>query len=144
VADNEPKGVEQRAEERERRRRRNAERRRARRARERERRLQARRGDAGPTAEEAPQQARVERGRGRPRVRQGVVVSDKAPKTLTVRIDTRRQHRVYKKTVRESTTLNAHDERDEAREGDTVRVVESRPLSATKRWRLIEIVERAR
>jgi small subunit ribosomal protein S17 len=83
-------------------------------------------------------------GRGRPRVRQGVVVSDKAPKTLVVRIDTTRQHRVYKKTVRESTTLHAHDERDEARAGDTVRVVESRPLSATKRWRLTEILERAR
>jgi len=77
-------------------------------------------------------------------VRQGVVVSDKAPKTLVVRIDTTRQHRVYKKTVRESTTLHAHDERDEARAGDTVRVVESRPLSATKRWRLTEILERAR
>ena len=63
---------------------------------------------------------------------------------LVVRIDTRRQHRVYKKTVRESTTLHAHDERDEARIGDTVRLIESRPLSATKRWRLIEIVERAR
>ena len=125
--------------EREERRRTNARQRRARRARERER-----RAASGP-AEEAPQVGADERrGRGRPRVRQGVVVSDRAPKTLVVRIDTRRQHRVYKKTVRESTTLHAHDERDEARIGDTVRVVESRPLSATKRWRLTEIVERAR
>jgi small subunit ribosomal protein S17 len=63
---------------------------------------------------------------------------------VVVRIDTTRQHRVYDKTVRESTTLHAHDERDEAHAGDTVRVIESRPLSRTKRWRLIEVVERAR
>ena len=80
----------------------------------------------------------------RPRERQGVVVSDKAAKTITVRIDVTRQHRVYKKTIRESSTLHAHDERDEAHEGDTVRVVESRPLSRLKRWRLTEVVERAR
>ncbi|MDQ3240424.1 MAG: 30S ribosomal protein S17 [Actinomycetota bacterium] len=77
-------------------------------------------------------------------MRTGVVVSDKAAKTLVIRIDTTRQHRVYKKTVRGSTTLHAHDERDEARVGDTVRVVESRPLSRTKRWRLVEVVERGR
>lgn len=80
----------------------------------------------------------------RPRERQGIVVSAKAAKTITVRIDVTRQHRVYKKTIRESSTLHAHDERDEAREGDTVRVAESRPLSRLKRWRLVEITERAR
>jgi small subunit ribosomal protein S17 len=83
-------------------------------------------------------------GPGRPRVRQGVVVSDKADKTITVRIDVTRRHRMYKKIVRESSTLHAHDERNEAHAGDTVRVVESRPLSRTKRWRLVEILERAR
>lgn len=84
------------------------------------------------------------RSTGRPRVRQGVVVSDRADKTVTVRIDVARRHRVYKKIVRSSTTLHAHDERNEAGVGDTVRVVESRPLSRTKRWRLVEILERAR
>ena len=77
-------------------------------------------------------------------MRQGVVVSDKANKTITVRIDVARQHRMYKKIVRTSSKLHAHDERNEAHEGDTVRVVESRPISRTKRWRLTEIVERAR
>jgi small subunit ribosomal protein S17 len=127
--------------ERDERRRQGAERRRAWRARRRERR--AERGADAPAAA-APGEADASRGRGRPRVRQGVVVSDKAPKTVVVRIDTTRQHRVYDKTVRESTTLHAHDERDEAHAGDTVRVIESRPLSRTKRWRLIEVVERAR
>ena len=73
-----------------------------------------------------------------------MVVSAKPDKTITVRIDMTRRHRQYKKIVRSSTTLHAHDERNEANEGDTVRVVESRPISRTKRWRLDEILERAR
>ncbi|NLT07475.1 MAG: 30S ribosomal protein S17 [Solirubrobacterales bacterium] len=77
-------------------------------------------------------------------MRQGVVVSDKADKTITVQIDMARPHRTYGKIVRTTATLHAHDERNEAGAGDTVRVVESRPLSRTKRWRLVEIVERAR
>ena len=85
-----------------------------------------------------------EHGSGRARVRQGLVVSDKADKTITVRIDVTRRHRMYKKIVRESSMLHAHDERNEAHAGDTVRIVESRPLSRTKRWRLVEILERAR
>ena len=85
-----------------------------------------------------------DRDAGKPRVRQGVVVSDKADKTITVRIDVTRQHRVYKKTIRESSTLHAHDERNDAGAGDTVRVVECRPLSRLKRWRLVEVLERAR
>ena len=85
-----------------------------------------------------------EHGPGKPKTRQGVVVSDKPDKTITVRIDAARRHRTYKKIVRDSTTLHVHDERNEAHEGDTVRVVESRPLSRTKRWRLVEILERAR
>jgi small subunit ribosomal protein S17 len=84
------------------------------------------------------------RGTGNPRFRQGIVVSDKADKTIVVRIDLARKHRTYGKIVRTSTKLHAHDERNEAGTGDTVRVVESRPLSATKRWRLVEILERAR
>jgi small subunit ribosomal protein S17 len=82
--------------------------------------------------------------RGTQKTRQGIVVSDKAAKTITVRIDTSRRHLRYQKIVRSSKTLHAHDEHDEAHEGDLVRLVETRPLSATKRWRLVEVVERAR
>jgi small subunit ribosomal protein S17 len=81
---------------------------------------------------------------GKRRVRQGVVVSDKAEKTITVRIDVARPHRRYEKIVRSSSTLHAHDENNEAHEGDVVRVIESRPLSRTKHWTLIDVLERAR
>ena len=138
MADGAAKTPEQRQAERTERRRQNAKNRRAYRARQRERRRSEE--PTGPATTEPD----VAHGRGRPRVRTGVVVSDKASKTLVVRIDTTRQHRIYKKTMRESMTLHAHDERDEAHTGDTVRVVESRPLSATKRWRLVEVVERGR
>ena len=105
------------------------------------RRMRERRAPAGPRAETPA----VERkGGGARKVREGVVVSDKPDKTITVRIDVARQHRVYKKVVRTSSTLHAHDERNAAHVGDTVRVVESRPLSRTKRWRLVEVLERAR
>ena len=79
-----------------------------------------------------------------PKSRQGIVVSNKADKTITVRIDMARRHRMYEKIVRQSRTLHVHDERNEASEGDTVRVVETRPMSKTKRWRLVEILEKAR
>jgi small subunit ribosomal protein S17 len=85
-----------------------------------------------------------EHGPGRAKVRQGIVVSDKADKTITVRIEVARRHRRYQKIVRSSTTLHAHDERNDANEGDLVRVVEARPMSRTKRWRLVEILERAK
>jgi len=75
--------------------------------------------------------------------RVGTVVSDRADKTITVRIERARRHPTYEKIVRRTNTLHAHDERNDAREGDVVRVVETRPLSKTKRWRLDEIVERA-
>ena len=81
---------------------------------------------------------------GHQKVRQGIVVSDKADKTIVVRIDVARRHRRYQKTIRTSSKLHAHDERNDAHVGDTVRVVEARPLSRTKRWRLVEVVERAR
>jgi small subunit ribosomal protein S17 len=109
----------------------------------------ARRGErlkaraAKPVSEAAPPEP-IEHAVGRPRARQGIVVSDKAAKTITVRVDTSRRHRRYKKIVRSSKTLHAHDEHDEAHEGDLVRVVETRPLSATKRWRLLEVLERAK
>ncbi len=78
------------------------------------------------------------------KMRQGVVVSNKGEKSITVRIDIARRHPTYEKVVRRSRTLHAHDERNEAGEGDTVRIVETRPLSKTKRWRLVEVLERAK
>jgi small subunit ribosomal protein S17 len=78
------------------------------------------------------------------KTRQGIVVSDRADKTITVRIDLARRHRRYEKIVRTSNTLHAHDEGNDAHIGDTVIVRESRPLSRTKRWRLVEVVERAK
>jgi small subunit ribosomal protein S17 len=98
---------------------------------------------AAPKAEvtEAPHR---EHGPGAPKVRQGVVVSAKPDKTITVRIDVTRRHRVYKKIVRTSSTLHVHDESNDANEGDLVRVIESRPISRLKRWRLVEVLERSR
>ena len=81
---------------------------------------------------------------GTQKTRQGVVVSDKADKTITVRIDVARRHRKYQKIVRTSNTLHAHDETNDAHIGDTVVVREARPLSRLKRWRLVEVVERAK
>jgi small subunit ribosomal protein S17 len=86
----------------------------------------------------------AERDANAAKVRQGIVVSNKSDKTITVRIDTARRHPTYEKIVRRSRTLHAHDERNEAGEGDMVRIVETRPLSKTKRWRLIDVVEKAR
>src|SRR4051794_14485674 len=88
--------------------------------------------------------APAERESNAAKVRQGIVVSSKGDKSITVRIDTARRHRTYEKIVRSSTKLHAHDERNEAGEGDMVRVIETRPLSKTKRWRLVDVVEKAR
>jgi small subunit ribosomal protein S17 len=85
-----------------------------------------------------------EHGPGRPKTRTGIVVSDKADKTITVRIEDARRHRRYEKIVRSTSTLHAHDEANDANEGDRVTVIESRPLSRTKRWRLVEVLERAK
>jgi small subunit ribosomal protein S17 len=87
--------------------------------------------------------APAERVAGTKKVQLGTVVSDRADKTITVRVDIVRRHRRYEKVVRRSATVHAHDERNEAAEGDIVRVIESRPLSRTKRWRLVEVVEKA-
>jgi small subunit ribosomal protein S17 len=78
------------------------------------------------------------------KTRQGIVVSSKGEKSITVRIDIARRHPTYEKVVRRSRTLHAHDEGNEAGEGDTVRIVETRPLSKTKRWRLVEVLEKAK
>jgi small subunit ribosomal protein S17 len=82
--------------------------------------------------------------RTRRKLRTGVVVSEKMDKTVLVRIDRKVRHRLYKKTVARSNKLAAHDENNDAHVGDTVRVMETRPLSKTKRWRVVEIVERAK
>jgi small subunit ribosomal protein S17 len=121
-------------------RKRKAVRRRARRLQEREKAAERRKSAPAPEPL-APVHASTE---GSRRVRQGIVVSDKAEKTITVRIDIARRHRRYEKIVRSSSTLHAHDENNDAHEGDTVRVIESRPLSRTKRWALVDVLERAR
>jgi small subunit ribosomal protein S17 len=82
--------------------------------------------------------------RGRSQERRGVVVSDAMDKTIVVRVESIKSHPRYKKVVRRSTKFHAHDERNEASVGDVVRIVEMRPLSKTKTWRLAEIVEKAR
>lgn len=82
--------------------------------------------------------------RGRRKVRTGTVVSDARDKTITVEVRDSKQHRRYSKTIPVRKRFHAHDENNDARLGDTVRIVETRPLSKTKRWRVSEIVERAR
>jgi small subunit ribosomal protein S17 len=78
------------------------------------------------------------------KTRVGLVVSDKMEKTVVVSIERRVQHPVYGKMVRRTKRFKAHDERNEAKTGDTVRIMETRPMSKDKRWRVVEIVERAR
>jgi small subunit ribosomal protein S17 len=81
---------------------------------------------------------------GRRQERRGVVVSDKGDKTIVVKVDVIKSHAKYKKVIRRAVKFHAHDEGNTAGIGDTVRIVETRPLSKTKRWRLAEIVEKAR
>jgi small subunit ribosomal protein S17 len=81
---------------------------------------------------------------GRRQERRGVVVSDKGDKTIVVKVDVIKSHPKYKKVVRRSVRFHAHDEQNTAGVGDTVRIVETRPLSKTKHWRLAEIVEKAK
>ena len=92
-----------------------------------------------PTAATESTEARGDR-----KLRTGVVVSEKMDKTVLVSIRQAVRHPAYGKTIRRSSKLAAHDEANEAHVGDTVRLMETRPLSRTKRWRVIEIVERAK
>ena len=78
------------------------------------------------------------------KVRVGIVVSDKMQKTVVVRLERRFAHPRYGKMVTRSTKVKAHDEQNDAKTGDTVRIMETRPMSKDKRWRVVEIVERAR
>ena len=82
--------------------------------------------------------------RGTRKTRVGRVVSDKMQKTVVVAIERRVPHPVYGKMVTRTKKLKAHDEQNEAKTGDTVRIMETRPLSKDKRWRVVEIIERAR
>jgi small subunit ribosomal protein S17 len=82
--------------------------------------------------------------RGRRQERRGVVVSDAMDKTIVVKVDTVKAHPRYKKVVRRSTKFHAHDEQNAAKLGDLVRIVETRPLSKTKNWRLAEVLEAAK
>ncbi|MGH2710796.1 MAG: 30S ribosomal protein S17 [Actinomycetota bacterium] len=76
-------------------------------------------------------------------MRTGVVVSDRMDKTVVVQVERRKAHPLYGKSLRRTSKLQAHDEQNDAHVGDRVRVVETRPLSKTKRWRLAEILEKA-
>lgn len=78
------------------------------------------------------------------KVREGIVVSDKMQKTIVVAIETMVLHPIYKKRVKKTTKFKAHDEENAAHIGDKVRIMETRPLSRDKRWRLVEIIEKAR
>ena len=92
---------------------------------------------AAPAAEDTPS-------RNRRKVRVGTVVSKKMHKTIIITVVERVRHGRYSKTIQRTQRLYVHDEENEANEGDTVRIMETRPLSKLKRWRLLEIVERAR
>jgi len=109
------------------------------RARTKTKKAELRKAQPAPEPDHAP-----EHGPGRAKVRQGIVVSDKADKTITVRIDVVQRHKRYHKIMRTSIKLHVHDESNDAGAGDTVRVQECRPMSRSKRWRLIEVVERAK
>jgi len=82
--------------------------------------------------------------RGRRKVRLGTVISDKMEKTVIVQVGSSKAHRLYKKTVQQRTRFKVHDEKNECGVGDLVRITETRPLSKEKRWRLLEIVEKAK
>ena len=92
-------------------------------------------------AEQQQQQAPA---RGKRKVREGLVVGDKMDKTVVVAVEDRVKHALYGKIIRRTTKYKAHDERNECGVGDRVRLMETRPLSATKRWRVVEILEKAK
>ena len=99
----------------------------------------------GAAAEKGPKRTPpTEKPRGRRKTQIGYVVSDKMDKTIVVEVEDRVKHPLYGKVMRRSSKLKAHDEQNTAGVGDRVLVMETRPLSATKRWRLVEVVERAK
>ena len=96
------------------------------------------------TSTETASTTAVDLDRGNRKVREGLVVSDKMAKTVVVAVEDRVQHPLYGKTIRRTRKYKAHDEGNTAGVGDRVRIMETRPLSATKRWRLVEILEKAK
>ena len=86
----------------------------------------------------------MDQNRGMRKTRTGVVVSDKMDKTIVVKLSTRVKHPLYSKYINKTTKIKAHDENNECGVGDTVEVMETRPLSKTKRWRLVQIIEKAK
>jgi small subunit ribosomal protein S17 len=98
--------------------------------------------DAAGTTPET--RAAAEQERGRRKVREGIVVSDKMDKTVVVLVEDRVKHALYGKVLRHTSKLKAHDEQNQCGTGDRVQIMETRPLSATKRWRVVEILERAK
>ena len=108
------------------------------------RRARGRRASRPPTRKPIVRLEKPDHERGRRQERQGTVVSDAMEKTIVVRVDVVKAHPRYKKVVRRSVKFHAHDESSQAKVGDVVRIVETRPLSKTKRWRLAEVVEAAK
>jgi small subunit ribosomal protein S17 len=100
--------------------------------------------EAAKTRTPLVRQPKPEGERGRRQELRGVVVSSAMDKTIVVRVDTVKSHRRYKKIVRRTTKFHAHDEQNQANVGDTVRIIETRPLSKTKHWRLAEVLEVAK
>jgi len=94
---------------------------------------------ATATKTEAPTQSRGQR-----KVRLGTVISDKMNQTVIVQVGTSKAHRLYRKTVQQRTKFKVHDEKNECGVGDLVRITETRPISKEKRWRVLEIVEKAK
>ena len=93
---------------------------------------------------EPTDQAQEAETRGRRKVREGIVVSDKMQKTVVVVVEDRVKHPLYGKVIRRTNKLKAHDETNQVGVGDRVLIMETRPLSATKRWRVVEVIERAK
>jgi len=96
------------------------------------------------TTQQGTTAPRAARQRGERKVREGLVVSDKMDKTIVVTLEDRVKHPLYGKVIRRTSKVKAHDEANTAGVGDRVRLMETRPLSATKRWRLVEILEKAK
>ena len=91
-----------------------------------------------------PETETAESARGQRKVRLGTVIADKMDKTVIVQVGSSKAHRLYRKTIRQRSRFKAHDEKNECGVGDLVRIVETRPVSKEKRWRVVEIVEKAK
>ena len=104
----------------------------------------ARKPKAAPKAKQPAAEPTDSAARGRRKVRQGRVVSDKMTQTVVVAIDTAFRHPLYGKTIRRTTKFKAHDEKEESGVGDVVEIMETRPISKEKRWRVVRIVEKAK